>query len=81
MVKSASAPAESIACTAPTSSFGACGSNSSASIAWPRRCTSRASASGLVVSDSAMRSTRATMNGQPPRNSTICTRSSPWQTR
>ena len=48
--------------------------------AWPRKCISRASISGERFVDSGMRSTRATKNGQPLRNSSIWKRCSPWQT-
>ena len=63
-----------------TSSGGACGSSSIASMAWRCRFSARASISGELVVGSGICWTRAARNGVPGRKSRMRARCTPWQT-
>ncbi len=78
---SVSSAGEFIACTTPASSSGTFGSNWMASTARSFSCRKRASISGLGSSAGSTSATRATMKGQPSRNSSTRNRDCPWITR
>ncbi|MGY4416112.1 hypothetical protein ACVWW4_007848 [Bradyrhizobium sp. LB7.1] len=80
VARSASAPGAVVLWNIATSSGGACGSSSMASMARRCRFSARASISGEFAVGSGICWIRAAGNGVPGRKSRMRARCTPWQT-